>query len=153
MRARPSLAPPASVRWQLRGYQGLGSAGRAQSTRTHIQNPLLGILTLELSTALIICRAGARSSWGQEEPQTAAAATSPAQQPLNCVYSLEKVIIEASCLDEKLTFSEDCSGAEWGDKALSCFRGGRAFLPFRALFIAPVDPLDEYGFHEVFFSI
>lgn len=25
--------------------------------------------------------------------------------------------------------------------------------PFRGLFIAPVDPLDEYGFHEVFFSI
>lgn len=35
---------------------GLGSAGRAQSTRTHIQDSLFGILTLELSTTLIICR-------------------------------------------------------------------------------------------------
>lgn len=53
----------------------------------------------------------------------------PPQHPLNCVYSLEKVIIEASCLDEKLTFSEDCSGAERGDKARVVLEeGGRSFL-------------------------
>lgn len=64
------------------------------------------------------------------------------------------MIIMASCLDEKLTFSEDFFGrSKQGDKQWSCFKGGQPFFPFRGLFIAPVDPLDEYGFHEVFFSI
>lgn len=39
------------------------------------------------------------------------------------------------------------------DKGRSCFKAEQPFFPFRGLFIALVDPLDEYGFHEVFFSI
>lgn len=37
--------------------------------------------------------------------------------------------------------------------SMGCFRGEQPFFPFRGLFTARVDPLDEYGFHEVFFSI
>lgn len=66
------------------------------------------------------------------------------------------MIIVASCLDEKLTFSEDSSGAPSEEIRLSCFKGEQPFFPFGpppSLFTALGDSLDEYGFHEVFFSI
>ena len=47
------------------------------------------------------------------EGATNPAAAAPLHS-LNCVYSLEKVIIAASCLDEKLTFAEDFSGCRAG---------------------------------------
>lgn len=63
----------------------------------------------------------------------------------------------ASCLDEKLTFSEDSSGTPSEEIRLSCFKGEQPFFPFAPppppLFTALGDSLDEYGFHEVFFSI
>lgn len=40
------------------------------------------------------------------------------------------MIIVASCLDEKLTFSEDSSGTPSEEIRLSCFKGEQPFFPF-----------------------
>lgn len=69
------------------------------------------------------------------------------------MYSLEKKIIAgASCLDEKLTFSGGAWRGLCGEIRLIVVLK-ECSHSFRGLFIALVDPLDEYGFHEVFFSI